>query len=257
MSRIRKKLLRSLHPTDVLLASYPRSGNTWLRFILADLLVDGREAYPTDIEELNRIIYDIYKGMGDARFIPFRLVKIHESHFGTPHRFVGLVRRPTDAIVSYFHYHRLHKHLLDRTKDGVDEFVRQTAPIWIENVQSYVDAIDNGRPGTLITYEGLHGDPQETVSAVCRFIGINTTEQNIGEAIRRRAFRNLQEAESAGPLHPTQGPPAIASERFFRKGRIGSGAAELTDASIELIATTAQPVYEDAARRAIDTNRAR
>ena len=250
----RRDLCEVLDPTDRLLASFPRSGNTWLRFILADLMVEGRAPYPTDISDLNRITFDVYKGLGKPRFLPFRIVKIHDRHPGTDHRFVTIVRNPADSIVSYFHYNQM-RGRDEHIRAGVDAFTADLIPAWVDHVQTYIDALDDGKAGILATYEDLHADPFPVISEICRFLGVAAGPSQIGAAIDRRSFSNLQKLEAGGPMIEKETDPQDTSERFFRKGIIGSGEEELSDSTMELLAATALPVYEDANRRAVRQSR--
>jgi len=64
-----------IYPDDVMLVSYPRSGNTWVRFLLANLMSDSDR--PLDFVEMEGFIPAIHstrqwgqiKSMASGRFI--------------------------------------------------------------------------------------------------------------------------------------------------------------------------------------------
>ena len=47
-----------IYPDDVMIVSYPRSGNTWVRVLLANLISDSAE--PVDLVELEDLVPDIH-----------------------------------------------------------------------------------------------------------------------------------------------------------------------------------------------------
>src|SRR5205085_11792879 len=90
-------------PTDVFLVSYPRSGNTWLRFLLANAL---RPAEPATFATFGEVVPDIYDETDrELRRRPSpRVLKSHEPYDERYRRVVYLVRHPADVAVSYYHY---------------------------------------------------------------------------------------------------------------------------------------------------------
>ena len=69
-----------LNPQDVFLVSYPRSGNTWVRFIAANILSPGFYLR-FSIKDLNKVVPDIYSGIPAFSRIPEpRLIKTHQPY---------------------------------------------------------------------------------------------------------------------------------------------------------------------------------
>ena len=108
---------------DYYLVSYPRSGNTWVRVLLAELLY---KASGDNLRELQYYIPDIYvrTHVNDIINSKFHIVKSHEKYCKAPRkmekykRVIYLIRDPRDVVLSH---HRYHRHLRGYS-EGFDSF---------------------------------------------------------------------------------------------------------------------------------------
>src|SRR5262245_29265740 len=87
---------------DVWFVSFPRSGNTYWRFLTANLISRGEPVDWTNIERFSPDIYITYDPA--LRQIPRpRYIKSHEPFRPNYRRAVLIVRDPRDVAVSCFH----------------------------------------------------------------------------------------------------------------------------------------------------------
>ena len=105
---------------DTFLISYPKSGNTWTRFLLANLVYSDKSP---DFGNIDQLIPGP-EGMSKREFnrLPSpRFIRTH-SWFDPKYKHViYIVRDPRDMIVSQFHYHRKRKVIDDDC--SIDAFV--------------------------------------------------------------------------------------------------------------------------------------
>ena len=88
---------------DIFLVSYPKSGNTWVRFLLANLLKEGDELI--DFKSAIKYVPEI--GIHNDELVNLkrpRIIKSHELYNAKYPKVVYIVRDPRDVYVSYFHY---------------------------------------------------------------------------------------------------------------------------------------------------------
>ena len=93
----------TVYDDDTFLVSYPKSGNTWVRFLLANLL------YPNEavgFANINRLLPA--PGVSPRRFLKSlprpRILKSHEPFDVRFRKVIYLVRDPRDVAVSEYHF---------------------------------------------------------------------------------------------------------------------------------------------------------
>src|SRR5207253_5494584 len=93
----------TIYPDDVFLVSYPRSGNTWTRFLIGNLLSINE---PVNFANIESKIPEIYNNPNrKLRRLPRpRIIKSHEVFDPRYKKVIYIVRDPRDVAVSYYHW---------------------------------------------------------------------------------------------------------------------------------------------------------
>jgi len=179
-----------VRPDDILLASYPKSGNTWLRFLIANLIHPDREI---GLGNLHQLVLDpevSVKRDFDRAPRP-RFIKSHSSFDPRYRRVIYVVRDPRDVALSQYH----HLRTLRRSDNEfpMEPFIGRflTGELhhdpgsWGDNVGSWL-AARSGHPGFLLLRpEDLLADPARELTRVAEFAGLPTTRERILQAIER------------------------------------------------------------------------
>jgi hypothetical protein len=161
----------------VWLASYPRSGNTMLRIILAQCFkLPSAAAYPEDfngnhsLQELTGRIAPTTEGVIDFGDVPVRIIKTH----GRPQdgsKAIYIVRNGIDATAS-FHDHGDRRIPIETLICG-----RPGLPMWCEHIAWWTP---RSRPGTMmLKYEDVVSDTGRTVDALANFLGVAPVARSI------------------------------------------------------------------------------
>jgi len=94
---------RDVRSDDTFIASYPRAGSTWLRFLLQETLMEQPSTFPS----VNRVIPQVgfHK---NAHRLPNggRIIKTHEAFRREYGRAIYLVRDPRDVLLSEYAFQR-------------------------------------------------------------------------------------------------------------------------------------------------------
>lgn len=245
-SKAKKHLLRLakiIHPqlglrqSDIILASFPKSGNTWMRFLWANMVslleLNGRQI---DFHVLDNDLvanYDAHSyGSLNYNSLP-RLVKTHsefDERCFSRNRMLYVYRHPGDVMVSYFNYEM--NRTASQSPDEFQRFIRHHRygiQAWCSHVRSWIN-----NANAVLSYEELTYDTKSCLKRVFDLLEIETPEDRvIDHAIDRSAFDRLQKIEKRS------GRPRNhmfrESHLFMRKGSVGEWRSYFTEADIDFM----------------------
>ena len=230
---------------DLFLVSYPRSGNTWLRFVLTALAHPHRGETYSDIRKFVPDIYKESRRALDSTPSP-RYLKSHEYFDPRYPRIVYLVRDPRDVAVSYFHQQKRLGLITDATdiREFVVGFIAGRADgfgRWDDHVESWLNTTGTRTESFyLVRYEEMLQDPERKASEVARFLSLPVGESQIAAALSKTSIERMKAAERA----ETQGDELPAHVTFVRKGGSGGWRAELDEADAKLIVDAFGPTMQ-------------
>jgi sulfotransferase family protein len=236
-----------LKPQDVFQASYPRSGSTWLRFILFEIL-RGEEA---GFGKIDRCMPEIDAHRGVPPILPEcgRLIKTHEKYRKDYTKAILLVRDIRDVLISCY----LRGVELDVvqlvSKGDFDSFLLSFLEgralqmgSWQEHTRTWLEAplARNGRL-MVVRYEDLRQNSEQVLSQLLHFLGVTPDLGIIRKAIENNSLQQMRakedKARKAGERSVVLESRESTQEdgRFVRKGTVGGWRGKLTDAQLTII----------------------
>lgn len=216
---------RGVRPADVIIASYPRSGNTWLRFLLFDIFTGKRSGF----QEVNAAIPYVPRHAEALRLLPDggRLISTHEVYRRDYRKAIYIVRDVRDVAVSEFLREQA-KGLIGDFDEYAQEFLagRKRHGSWADHVSSYLDARITGEGKLLVLkYEDMHEKPEETLRQVLGFLGREADSASIARALADNTVEKMRQKEDHSDV-TFQGKGDDG--RFVRKGAVGGWRSRLT-----------------------------
>ncbi len=186
---------------DTFIVSYPRSGNTWTRFLIANLLRPQEAVTFANIEQLVPDA-EAQSSLYLRRIPSPRTIKSH-SYFDPRYpRVVYIVRDPRDVALSYYDFSRKYRHIEDSypLERYIGDFVAGRLlsadwGTWGENVGSWVFA-RGARPGfLLLRYEDMKARPEQELTRIAEFMGIPVSLRLLQTTLERSSADRMREME--------------------------------------------------------------
>lgn len=235
-------------PDDIFLVSYPKSGNTWSRFLVANLLHPDK---PADFATLYKLVpypFGSPKRVFDRLPRP-RVIKSHECFEPRYPRVIYIVRDPRDVAVSQYHYHRKCRKIEDDYP--IEKFVArfiagQVCPhgSWGENVGTWLATRRNDPRFLLLRYEDMTADTPNELAKIAAFIGIAATPELLAQASERSSADRMRKLEQAQSHLSTLTKDGRRDLPFVRAAGSGGWKNALSPALVANIETAWGPLMQ-------------
>jgi hypothetical protein len=230
---VRERLLARLElaiasRAGLIIIGHPKSGNTWLKVMIARLYQVRYNLKPSELIGSDEL------ALRNPAIPRLAATNAYYSYEGSVGRVLAagapdaplrhkpvmfLARNPIDIAVSwYFQFTRrqsAHKqelinhfidHPIDRHAIGMWDFVRHSdigLPFLIDYLNTWERNLKALEHSLLVRYEDLRADPAANLQAITQLMGESFSDEEIAEAVNFGAFENLRKLESSG---------------FFRRG---------------------------------------
>lgn len=219
---------RLIRPTDIFLVSFPKSGNTWMRFWLANLL--RPEQLEITFRTVNALVPPVIALPNLKNPLPDpRFIKSHAPFQSQYPRVIYILRDGRDAMLSYYYYQRA-KLPLGTT---IADFLAQTPwPCrWADHVASWLNAELPADRFLLLRYEELQKEPAIQLQRLIQFADLTVSPTRLQQALERSSFQAMRQNEQkhGGPRgHNPEGG-------FMRQGQNGSWQQQFGMAEKEIV----------------------
>nr|XP_020482209.1 cytosolic sulfotransferase 3-like [Labrus bergylta] len=226
-------------PDDILIATYPKAGTTWVSYIL-DLLYFGQTnpERQSSIPIYDRVPFleifvpsiDAGKDLADRLQTSPRLIKTHfpvqfvpKSFWEQNCRIVYVARNAKDNMVSYFHFDRMNNvqpepgdwsNYFHRFMEGKTVFGSWYDHVsgWWEKKQSYSNL-------HYMFYEDLIEDTGREIDKLCNFLGMSPSAEEVQRVAGSVQFDNMKKNSMAN--YSTLPVMDFKISPFMRKGKVG------------------------------------
>ena len=248
------------HNQDIILASYPKSGTTWLKALLFSIV--NRTRYtPSNTPLLTSnphqllpffefTLYADAKAPDLTAATPPRMFSTHIPYASLPEsikssecRIIYICRNPLDVIVSFWHFAtRDHpergslwtmESYIDKFCEGEQGF----GPFWDHVLGYWKESLKNPEKLLFLKYEDMKEDTLVQVKRIAEFIGFPFSKEEEGkgaivEILNLCSLRNLSDLEvnKSGKFMPN-----FDNKSYFRKGEVGDWINHLSSSTAERV----------------------
>jgi hypothetical protein len=185
---------------DVFITSYPKSGNTWIRFLIANLI---HPEGPVTFLNIGHILPDPeWQSRNILKRCPRpRVIKSHHPFDPRYKKVVFIVRDPRDIVLSEHFF--LVKRGAIRPDTSIEEYVERFVKgettdygSWGQNVGSWLLARYKTPGFLLLRYEDLIERPLEGLKEIASFLDLSGDEEQLARSVQLSSADHMRRLEN-------------------------------------------------------------
>ena len=208
--------------------SYPKSGRTWIRYILVELGISKNIHFHHDTFEFND---------GSKPKLDFEIDK-RIKRYSKNDKIVYLERDPRDVMVSLYHQ------VTGRFKDffeyegSISDFIRDDyfGAKNLSKFRSIWNTVAEQKGFLKITYEECHNDLYKVITNILDYYELDINQNKIEEVIKKSSFDNMKELERSQNFSEPWLKPRNNAYKV-REGKVGNYKNNLSSNDIKYLNT--------------------
>jgi len=241
-----KNFLSKRTETKILLYGYPKSGNTWLRFLIYNyklLLINPSQKETISYERLNSLqnnVMDRGTIFNSENGFPlfYRTHKTYRKPYDLFDKKIFIHRNPLDTLISAFHFYQNreipfsddHYDIRDKLHD-LDFYVLYKIDLWINYYKISIKHAD-----IVMNYTELKNDTAKELNKLVQFLSWDLEEAIIKKSVEFSAFNNVKKMGEEQNQKYGNGPKDGSFKgEFTRSGEEGQFNNELKKETIQLV----------------------
>ncbi|XP_028064937.1 cytosolic sulfotransferase 11-like [Camellia sinensis] len=216
-------------PSDILLASYPKTGTTWLKALAVSIISHNSKAWISPEGDAQA---DLLQTHNPHELIPF----LEMETFGeNSSQNINKVLSPW-VFSTHLPYSILLEHMFGASisfEGAFDEFCRGIVPEgpFFDHVLEYWKEREK-KNVFFVTYEELKENPKESVRSLVEFLRCSMTSEEIEQVVWKSSHERLSKLDVN--IDEVKGIwLGIPFNLYFRKGVVGDGKNQLTTEMME------------------------
>ena len=230
----------TVYPDDTFLVSFPRSGNTWTRFLVCNLLDPDHPITFAALESRIPEIYDVPDRIL-RRFPRPRIIKSHESFDPRYRKIIYIVRDPRDVVVSYYQFQLKRRVISDDC--SLEEFVPRfmesefepTTGCWADHVLSWLATRHGGSNFLFLRYEDMQQRTQQEATKIARFLALDCTAERVARAVELSSAHRMRRLEKEQAAQWKETRRTRQDKPFVGKAASGGWKSALPETSVRQI----------------------
>ena len=247
--RVRNRLsdfLKKHNQQKILLYGYPKSGNTWVRFLIFNYfnLINNPNYLKTlTFDELNEIQSNVMDRGTTNNNLPglplfYRTHKVNNDCYKLFDFKIFVHRNPLDTLVSSYYFYKNRSIPFNDEEESVREklndinfYVRYKFPIWKDFFDKSMKIAD-----FTINYSELKNDPVKILSLLLKNIDVRYCDNTIKKSVDLSSFESIKNmSQNYNQLYGNAPTNGTFVGEFLRSGEDGQYKKELDDKTIEYI----------------------
>lgn len=224
-------------PDDIFISSYPRSGTTWLQYILHVLIHDGDSGFRHIAQVAPWFERNLSLGRCQASdFEPLSSPRVFKSHLPLRWlpkgaRYIYVERDGRDVALSYFHFYRSHLGYEGDLNEFFERFLRGDLQYgsWFKHTAGFRQ-LASRHDLLLLQYEALLEDLPGQMHRISRFCRLKHSPGRVEALAELCRFTRMKKEQERFDHAVAEGARPVLPGQFIRNGARGAHETVLTSA---------------------------